>query len=69
MNSESVVDEEPQWAAFVAIDWADREHIWKLQVGESGVREQGKLEQTPEAFELWPASSPHASRADPLRSR
>lgn len=53
MNSESVVDEEPQWAAFVAIDWADREHIWKLQVGESGVREQGKLEQTPEAFELW----------------
>jgi hypothetical protein len=45
--------EEPLWAAFIAIDWADREHIWKLQAAESGSYEQGKLEQTPEAIEAW----------------
>jgi transposase len=54
MTQEQVIsDEEPQWAAFIAIDWADREHIWKLQEAESGACEQGKLEQTPEAIETW----------------
>jgi Transposase len=54
MTQEQVIpDEEPQWAAFIAIDWADREHIWKLQEAESGAYEQRKLEQTPEAIEAW----------------
>ncbi len=52
-KEELISDEEPQWAAFIAIDWADREHIWKLQAAESGSCEQGKLEQTPEAIEVW----------------
>jgi hypothetical protein len=52
-KEEQISDEEPHWAAFIAIDWADREHVWKLQVAESGCCEQGKLEQTPEAIEVW----------------
>jgi hypothetical protein len=55
MTQEQIIsdEEEPHWAAFIAIDWADRVHIWKLQAAESGSYEQGKLEQTPEAIEAW----------------
>lgn len=52
-KEELISDEEPQWAAFIAIDWADREHIWRLQAAESESCEHGKLEQTPEAIEVW----------------
>jgi Transposase len=51
MSNESL--SEPQWAAYVAIDWADREHVWKMQPAESGACESGKVEQTPEAIEVW----------------
>ena len=51
MSNESLP--EPQWAAYVAIDWADREHVWKIQSTESGARESGKVAQTPEALEIW----------------
>lgn len=46
---------EPEFAAFVAIDWADREHVWVLQVAGASQRESGKLEHTPEAIEVWAA--------------
>jgi transposase len=39
----------------VAIDWADEEHVWALQVAGSQKRESGKLAQTPEAIEEWAA--------------
>jgi transposase len=47
--------EQPQeaYAAFVAIDWADRKHVWALQVGGSAQRQQGETEATPEAVETW----------------
>jgi len=45
--------DEPQWAAFVAIDWADQKHVWKLQPTGTGPCELGELEQTPEAIEVW----------------
>jgi transposase len=51
MSNES--SSEPQWAAYVAIDWADREHVWKMQPAESDPCESGKVEQTPEAIEIW----------------
>src|SRR5690348_242644 len=51
MSNESSA--EPQWAAYVAIDWADREHVWKVQPAEGGPCESGKVEQTPEAIEIW----------------
>jgi transposase len=45
-----------QFAAFVALDWADQEHAWALQVPGSEKREHGKLAQTPEAIEEWAAT-------------
>lgn len=44
---------EPDFAAFIAIDWADREHAWAMQVAGSTLRETGKLAHTPEAIEAW----------------
>ena len=44
---------EPAFAAFVAIDWADRKHVWSLQPNDSVAREQGAIKHTPEAVESW----------------
>ncbi len=44
---------EPNFAAFLAIDWADQRHVWMLQEAAGSQREQGVLEQTPEAIEVW----------------
>ena len=42
---------EPEFAAFIGIDWADQKHIRCLQTAGSGKRETGELEHTPEAVE------------------
>ena len=47
------VKQEPQFAAFVSIDWADKKHVWCLQAASSEKRESGELEHTPEAVETW----------------
>ena len=48
---------EPEWAAFAAIDWADQKHYWRLVAADSRQQEeQGELENTPEAVEVWAAS-------------
>jgi transposase len=44
---------EPKFAAFVGIDWADRQHFWACQTPGSRPIEQGVLPQTPEAVEEW----------------
>jgi transposase len=44
---------EPEFAAFVAIDWADKKHYWSLQVPGSQRIERGELDNTPEAIEVW----------------
>ena len=44
---------EPEFAALVAIDWADKKHVWRLEVIGTGQRERGELEHTPEAIEAW----------------
>lgn len=46
---------EPDWAAFVALDWADQKHYWKLAEAGSQKREQGELDNTPEAVAGWAA--------------
>jgi hypothetical protein len=48
--------EEPQFAAFVAIDWADKKHVWALQAAGSGSRESGEMMHTPEAVASWVAT-------------
>ena len=45
--------QEPDFAAFIAIDWADREHAWAMQLAGSTERERGKLRHTPEAIDAW----------------
>jgi transposase len=45
--------EESEWAAFAAIDWADRKHFWRLVAAGSEQQEQGEVDNTPEAVDLW----------------
>ena len=47
---------EREWAAFAAIDWADQKHFWRLVPADSPHAEQGELENTPEAVEVWAAA-------------
>ena len=53
MSEVESVRREPQFAAFVGIDWADQKHVWGLQAVGSEKRESGELEHTPEAVEAW----------------
>ena len=46
---------EPEFAAFVAIDWADQKHAWTLEVKQSLARESGNIDHTPESVEIWAA--------------
>ena len=46
---------EPEFAAFVAIDWADKIHYWSLHAAGSNQIERGEVENTPEAVEVWAA--------------
>ena len=43
------------YAAYIGLDWADREHAWCLQVAGHTLREKGVLAQTPEAIDQWAA--------------
>ena len=54
-NAMPVAKSEPEWAAYVAIDWADQKHYWKLVPAGSQQQEQGELQNTPEAVETWAA--------------
>jgi len=53
MSEVESIPQEPQFAAFVGIDWADQKHVWCLQAKDSKKRESGELEHTPEAVEGW----------------
>src|SRR5262245_40264468 len=44
---------EPEWAAFVAIDWSDKVHVWRMVPAGSTRQEQGELTNTPEAIDGW----------------
>lgn len=46
---------EPEFAALVAIDWADKKHYFSLQMTGSNQIERGALDNTPEAMEVWVA--------------
>ncbi|MBV9625374.1 MAG: IS110 family transposase [Acidobacteria bacterium] len=46
---------EPEFAALVGIDWADRKHVWCLQAAGSTTSETGELEHKVEAVEAWVA--------------
>jgi transposase len=55
MSTREAVQQEPEFVAFVGVDWADQKHVWCLQAADSGQREAGELEHKPEAVEAWVA--------------
>ena len=40
----------------MGIDWADQKHAWALQTEAGKDIEQGELDHTPEAVDLWAAN-------------
>jgi transposase len=44
---------EPDWAAFIAVDWADQKHDWAMAVPGESTRERGQVAHTPEAIDGW----------------
>jgi transposase len=44
---------EPVFAAWVAIDWADRKHFWHMAIADATTREKGSLDHTPQAIDHW----------------
>ena len=63
MSEVQSVRQEPQFAAFVGIDWADQKPVWSLQAVGSEERESGELEHTREAVEAWVGQLRSAPRA------
>ena len=53
MSEIDSVKQEPQFAAFIGIDWSDQKHVWCVQAVGSEKRESGELVHTPEAVEAW----------------
>jgi len=53
MSEIEVMGQEPQFAAFVGLDWADQKHAWCLQAAGATQREKGEVEHTPETVEAW----------------
>jgi Transposase len=51
MSEVELVQSEPSYSAFIAVDWADKKHAWCLQGMGSERRESGELEHNPEAVE------------------
>ena len=52
----TVTPSEPEWAAYVAIDWANQKNYWRLLAAGSQRSEAGELDNTPEAVEVWAAN-------------
>jgi len=53
MKQKDNTDRDERYAAWVGFDWGDQEHVWALQWTDTGERERGRLEQTPEALDVW----------------
>jgi len=55
MPDTTVTTPEPAWAAFVALDWGSQKHAWILQPAGGGQRDEGYVDNTPEAIAVWAA--------------
>ena len=54
------------YAAFIAIDWADQKHTFSLQVAGQAKKETGTLEQKPEIIGPWVAKLRERFRGRPI---
>jgi len=62
-----VLPQEPEFAALVGLDWGDRHHHWALHsVDARPPTETGRLENTPEAIQLWAAQLSHRFGGRPI---
>jgi len=52
-TTEQTGEQEPNFAAFVGIDWGDKEHAWSMEIPGNRKRLTGKLKHTPEAIAAW----------------
>ena len=57
---------EPDFVAFIGIDWADQKHCWKLAVAGIQATETGELKQTPEELSSWAAALHHRFGGRPV---
>ena len=57
---------EPVFAAWAAIDWASKQHVVATVPAAGGRIEIGKLENTPEAVELWASTLRHRFGGEPI---
>jgi transposase len=55
MNQPGIDQTENDYAAFIAIDWADQKHAFSLQMAGHTKKETGTLEQKPEVIGAWMA--------------
>lgn len=53
MNSTRVAAAEPRYAAFVALDWADQEHVYRWSEAGADQAHTGTLQNTPEQVDAW----------------
>jgi transposase len=53
--NQSNIQTQNDYAAFIAIDWADREHVFSLQAAGHTKKETGTLEQKPQIIGPWVA--------------
>ena len=44
---------EPEFVAWIGIDWGDKKHAWAVQAKGSTQVEQGEMAHTPEAIQEW----------------
>lgn len=65
-SREPLPSKEPDFAAFVAIDWADQKHAWSLQAAGSAQRDHGEIHHTPEAVEVWVGGLLSRFQAQPI---
>jgi transposase len=57
---------EPEFAAWIAIDWAEHKHYWHMQIANTLQREHGPLDHTPEAIDAWATALQRRFTSQPL---
>jgi transposase len=55
MPDTAITAPEPAWAGFIGLDWGSQKHAWILAPAGGGKREQGVVDNTPEAIAAWAA--------------
>jgi transposase len=66
MSDTAITASEPAWAGFIGLDWGSQKHAWILEPAGRGKREQGVVDNTPEAIAVWVAELHHRFAGQPV---